>query len=486
MSNYIGQKGYTIYKSTLNSKELEFVKKELAIKPFIVGAPVQSTESFPVYRECGEKIYVPRYYGVNKFGEPSKHKFSESICATNIPFEGSLRECQLDATNAYFSKIDMNIGGCCLIEKGCGKGKTVDGLYIASKLRVKTLVIVHKEFLLDQWVDRIKQYLPTARIGRLQGTTIDVKDKDIVIGMLQSISMKNYPIEIFKEFGLTIVDEVHHISSEVFSRALFKISTKFMLGLSATMNRKDGTTKVIKMFLGDVVYSNLSQGEHDVVVKGIKYMCNDSQFKEVVLDFRGNVQYSTMINKLCDSTHRTEFVVKVILDIHSEYGHGQQMIVLSHTKKVLTYMRDALIHRGLDSVGFYVGGMKRADLDASSEKQVILATYAMAAEALDIPSLTTLIMLTPKTDIQQPVGRILREKHENPLIIDIIDVHDVFQRQWQKRVAFYASQNYRVDEARNTEYIGMKNTTWRIKKASSYTQDTSTADLIGKGCLLTL
>jgi superfamily II DNA or RNA helicase len=78
---------------------------------------------------------------------------------------------------------------------------------------------------------------------------MDVIGKDIVIGMLQSISLKDYPDWIFDDFGLTIVDECHHISSEVFSNSLFKLVTKYMLGLSATMNRKDGTTHVFKMFL---------------------------------------------------------------------------------------------------------------------------------------------------------------------------------------------------------------------------------------------
>ena len=85
--------------------------------------------------------------------------------------------------------------------------------------------------------------------------------------MLQSISMKEYPISLFSDFGLTIVDECHHISAEVFSRSLFKIVTKYTLGLSATMKRKDGLTSVIKMFLGDVVYKKVREGEDNVLVK---------------------------------------------------------------------------------------------------------------------------------------------------------------------------------------------------------------------------
>ena len=145
-----------------------------------------------------------------------------------------------------------------MLELFCGFGKTVLALKVIAELKKKTLVIVHKSFLMDQWQERIKQFLPTARVGIIQGETIDTEDKDIVLGMLQSISMKEYPHSLFQEFGLTILDEVHHLSAEVFSRALFKIVTQYMLGLSATMKRKDGLTHVFKMFLGDVIYSKKS------------------------------------------------------------------------------------------------------------------------------------------------------------------------------------------------------------------------------------
>ena len=87
---------------------------------------------------------------------------------------------------------------------------------------------------------------------------------NIVIGMLQSLSMKDYPSNIFEDFGLSIFDEVHHVSAEVFSR-IFKVVTKYTLGLSATMKRKDGLTKVIKMFLGDVVYKERENSDYLVV-----------------------------------------------------------------------------------------------------------------------------------------------------------------------------------------------------------------------------
>jgi superfamily II DNA or RNA helicase len=96
--------------------------------------------------------------------------------------------------------------------------------------------------------------------------------------------------------------------------------------------------------------------------------------------------------------------------------------------------------------------MKEKALKETEGKKVVIATYAMAAEALDIKTLTTLIMATPKTDIEQSVGRILREKHSQPLVIDIVDSHDLFKNQWRKRKTFYRRENYKILYITSPEY----------------------------------
>ena len=363
---------------------------------------------------------------------------------------------------------------------------TVMGINIISKLQKKTLIIGHKEFLLNQWIERIEQFLPGARIGKIQGQIIDIESKDIVIGMLQSLSMKEYPASLFESFGLTIIDEVHHISSEVFSCALFKIVTKYMLGLSATMNRKDGTTKVFKMFLGDVVYKGKRDTEHDVIVRAFDFNVVDEEFNAVKYDFRGNPQFSTMISKLCAYNPRSEFILRVLKDMIAENSE-QQIMILAHNKYLLKYLFDAIKHRLIadGSVGYYIGGMKEHALKETETKKVIIATYSMAAEALDIKTLTTLIMATPKTDIEQSVGRILREKHSQPIVVDIIDSHDPFQKQWIKRKAFYKKQNYKIIYTTNSKYLN-NNPEWEtLYEPGTKKNKPEKDDLYGK-CLIKL
>ena len=459
---YLGNRGYCIYKNSLTEKEKILIRSKLIAKPHILNSPVDAP-TFPIYLESEKKLYVPRYFGIKYFGPPKEIKISPGK-DIDLKFQGDLRDYQIDIIDTYLNYIDyknpkslfQGKGGA-LIEVGCGRGKTVMGIKIIELLKKKTMIIVHKEFLKSQWIERINQFLPGANIGTIQGQTIDIEDKDIVIVMLQSLSQKDYPSEIFEEFGFTIIDESHHISSECFSKALQKKVTPYYLGLSATMDRRDGLSWVFKMFIGEIVYKEKRQQQDNVLVKAIRFeVDNDDIYNDVEVDYRGNVKYSTMITKLCNYNHRSEFIIQVItteLNINPK----QQIILLAHNKSLLNYLYKATTSRNITSVGFYIGGMKEKDLKQSESQQLILATYAMAAEALDIKSLTTLILASPKTDIVQASGRIMREQHEQPLIIDIVDSHEPFMRQFQKRKKFYHDNKYNIISTNNTLYCSKEN-----------------------------
>jgi len=428
---YIGNKGYTVLKKEVDVPK---IKSELTAKISCKQYGIESKISF--FRESEKKLYLPRFYGIKQFGlVPSNLTKGDDI---HLTFSGTLRPIQETIVTSFFEK-----GANGLIEVGCGQGKTICALNIIQKQAKKTLVIVHKEFLLNQWVERIEEFLPSARIGRIQGTNIDIHDKDIVIGMLQSLSMKDYNVSLFSSFGFVVIDEVHHISSEVFSNFLFKVVKPNMLGLSATMERKDGTTPFFKLFLGDVVYKQSEKEKFDVNVRAYMYTNSDPEFNEVETDMRGNVKYSTMITKLCSYNHRTEFILDIITNLIDDKVE-QQIMVIAHNKNILKYIHDAIVHRSIATVGYYVGGMKESELKQTETKKIIIATYSMAAEALDIKTLNVLVMATPKTEIEQVVGRILRVKHSSPIVVDIIDSHTIFKNQWKKRKTFYNKNNYKI------------------------------------------
>lgn len=433
---FLGPRGLTIPKELLTEAEQNAIKKQLTFSPQSHG--YANEVKFYAYRESPHKLYVPRFY---------KYDSVPTTISAGLPiqvsFSGTIRKDQQDAVDAFLQKR------CGLLELPCGFGKTIVALYLISVLKLKTIVIVHKEFLLEQWIERIREFLPAASIGRIQGSLID-SNKDIVIGMLQSISKDKYPKEIFQSFGFTIIDETHHIAADVFSNALFQIVTPYMLGLSATMERKDGLSKVFKLFLGDIVYS-AKREKTLVYIHKVSFTSTDEDYNTVITNFKGETNYTSMIKKISEFNPRKESILK-ILGILLNEPTTHQVMILSHTKALLEYFYDAIQHRNMGTVGYYVGGMKQTALKESEGKKIILATFAMAEEALDIKTLSTLILSTPKNDVTQAVGRILRVKHEKPVVIDIVDSHSTFMNQWKKRRTFYNSQGYTIVESTHESY----------------------------------
>jgi superfamily II DNA or RNA helicase len=442
---YLGSKGYTIPKNGISEALLFKIKKQLTFSPETFASKVMKVPGpqFKVWRENDKKLYVPRFYGEQQWGVvESKLPDVETI---DVPFRGSIRELQRPAVEAFLR------AGSGLLELPCGFGKTILSLKIVSDLKMKTMIVVHKEFLLEQWVERVTEFLPTARVGRIQGATVDVEDKDIVIAMLQSLSMKEYDTSVFHGFGLTIIDETHHIAAEVFSQALFKIVTPHMLGLSATMERKDGLSKVFKLFLGNIVYSAEREKVDNVLVHKVLFRSTDTAYAATETNWKGDTQFSAMVRKVCEFAPRNEFLLTVLGHLLTDARNGQIMI-LSQNRSLLDYLHGAITTRQLSEVGYYVGGMKQTALKKTETCRVILGTYAMAEEALDIKTLTTMLFATSRTDVTQAVGRILRVKHERPLVVDIVDEHQVFVNQWTKRAAFYKKNGYNIVVSDSTSY----------------------------------
>lgn len=481
IATYLGPRGYTLKKEYLDIDELNLIRKELTVSPYVPKSSLAKPSPFKIYRESIKKVYLPKFYGLENYGKPDAEITPQGL-NIDVKFKGSLRDYQKPVVNKWLSAAKKK--GCGLIEADCGAGKTCMAIWLIGQLKKKTLIIVHKEFLMNQWKERLEQFMPDAKIGKIQGPTIDVEGKDVVIGMLQSLSMKEYDQTLFLDFGFTIIDETHHVSAEVFSRVLFKAVTKYMLGLSATMNRADGLTKVFKMFLGNVEAKWKRTAQENVIVKAIEYNNKCEEYGRELTNYRGQADYVKMITKICEFSFRTEFILKVAEDTWKKTK--RQIMIIGHRKKQLIYIHDAIKHRGFATVGYYIGGMKEQDLKITESKDIVIATYTMAEEALDIKSLATIIMSTPKKDVRQAVGRIMRSGGSK-IVIDIIDQHQIFQRHWTKRRAWYNKQKYKI---MLTNSDGYKNNDWNdiTKKKSNKnkvtTQALKTAINLNGKCLL--
>lgn len=437
MDTILCNQGYIITKKSITDNQIKSIKKDLKVKPFIQGSRGRFAKSFKIYLENNDKFCIPKFYGLTYFGKPKLEDFLKGA-DINLSFAGSLRDYQLDVINTVVPKIKNQEGGT--ISLPPGRGKTVIACKLISELKKKTLVVVHKTFLLNQWKNRIEQFLPDARVGIVQGKIIDVDDKDIVIGMLQSLSLKDdYPDDLFDDIGTIIFDECHHLSAEKFSQILRRISVPYMIGLSGTPFRNDKLEKVFEYYIGKILYYEKPKINQEILVNIYRFKMKHDKFKIVINKYTKEAQISTMVSNMVELVERNTFIVNLIKECREDVN--RKILVLSDRLDHLDYIMEEVDKLDIGTTGKYVGGMKQSKLDESEEADIIFSTYSMSSEALDISSLNTVILGTSRRNVEQSVGRILRKQKGNylsqPLVIDVVDDIRTFVNQSYTRKAYY-------------------------------------------------
>ena len=456
--SYLSKHGYVIRRDSISPELLHNLKTELR------GRPLQDEKysfnrdnSFPLYIETRNKIYIPKIYALSKFGPPENvmPNYIGENWEHEIPFTGTLYPVQIEATDVLYKELTTGSGGGILALQ-TGLGKSISALQVISKLKKKTLIIVNKITLMNQWESEIKKFLPNARIGFIQGQKkVSVSNADIVVGMLQSLGRVEYPQSLFTDFGCVCIDETHNVSSPVFSKVLMKLCCKYTIGLSATPSRSDGCEYVFKWFLGDIVYKS------DKTRKGLSPIVHlltiDSrEYKEVAQENKTTgkkqLMFSSMISELVNMTKRNALIIDVIKENISQ---SRRILVLSERREHLKIIKNMLDcdNSVTFTYGLFLGQMKQSELEASKSSRVILATYQAFGEGISERDLDTLLLVTPKKFIghlshttrnesgklEQIVGRIFRKEHveKNPRIIDFQDNFSVYRAQARQRRAFY-------------------------------------------------
>lgn len=402
------------------------LKKKLTVQPYLPGSP--AVINYSMYKIHENYIYIPKYFSIPN---ENTHVLENNHVSVKIDINCNPRDYQKTVINDIHKELLKN--DSCMACLYTGWGKTFASLYISHLLGVKTLIIVNKESLLEQWKEQIIKFTGIIP-GVIQGTKINT-DPKICIGMIQSISMKEY-INVFKDFGFTIYDETHHYCSKVFSNVFFKIRTKYNLGLTATINRADKLEYVLEWFLGKIAV-NIKL----LIIEPEIHIYNFFDYEENTIKFNvnGKINSPASLTNITENKIRTELIIKIIKDM---YKHERKILVLTDRKAHCEYLKELLNNF---SVGIYYGGMKIEDLKKSNECRIIIATYQMASEGYDNPELDTLILASPKCNVEQAVGRILRKKNNNnAVVVDINDCVSIFNNWNKKRQSFYKSRNFKI------------------------------------------
>lgn len=432
MTSLICEKGFIIPNSVITPELLKKIKSDLTVVPFS-SFDANAVKQFNVYKIQKEYITVPIYYGL---GLDLKYKvdflFPKTICENLKECNVVLRENQIECYNNAIKEFDNEFGGG-ILNLTTASGKTVLALKIISYLGLKALVIVNKRELIEQWKLEINKFLPNAQVGIIQGKTKIIESADIVLGMLQTISLKDtLSIKDFEFCDIVIIDEVHNISSEMFSKIMFKLRPRYMFGLSATMERQDKTENIIYHYLGDILFSNVGTApKQQTKIYTIPYTGSSSNVERLRT---GDPAMSKMLSNIADDSDRSNLICLIINELIDEHP-DRHILLVSDRISQLKYLYTRL---GNELSGLFIGKLKHSELNETKTKRVILAVYSMVKEGFNHPPLNCLIFGTSRSNINQTIGRIYRQPHQiNPVIVDLYDNFQPFTSQYYKRRKIY-------------------------------------------------
>lgn len=444
-SHYIAIDGLHLIKSKLDKKTIETTKNQLMIAPYSLYGFIKKS---PIYKETETELIIPKFFATYV----SENRL-QNIPA-QIPFKGVLRDYQIDIVNKCVTHIKTKFGG--ILSLGCGRGKTVISLQIAALLGVKTLIVVHKQFLLEQWIDRIKTFTGIDA-GIIKQNKIDIENKNIVVAMIKSISKRDY--DVLDQFSFVIYDEAHHVPAKMFTVALQKTGSFYNLALTATPYRTDGLIKVMHWYVGNFIYKEDTRQNKCVMVKIINYKSTDEDFVEEkrIMIQRNERKIITDMTKtldvVCKNKNRRKMICKIIKEL---IKIDNKILVLSkrikHLKKMKSRVDKYINKKNINCKTFYYIGETKSHerVEAETYGDVLFGTFDMASEALDIPKLNTIILATSIKDAVQTIGRnqrsILKIGDVRPLIIDIVDNLPIFINHGKKREKLYQNCEYQIEK----------------------------------------
>ena len=315
-------------------------------------------------------------------------------------------------------------------------GKTFTGLAIAGKLGQKTLVVVHTTSLRNQWAEEVKKVYGFEP-GIIGSGKFNI-EPPIVIGNTQSL-YRRIP-QISKEFGTMILDEMHHVSSPTFSKIVDTNHARYKIGLSGTIERKDGKHVVFRDYFGNNVFKppkeNYMVPSVDIVRSEVRFMDgNRTPWANRVTALANNQEYRHLIAMLAAA--------------YASKGH--KVLVVSDRVHFLRACAE-LVGENAVCVTGEVSHEERESLVSeilSGSKNVLFGTQAIFSEGISVNTLSCLILGTPINNeplLTQLIGRVIREK-EGKLPPKVVDIHlkgNTATKQASNRMGYYIKQGYAI------------------------------------------
>lgn len=402
-------------------------------------------------------IGVPRFWGLSMFGPPEKdiRNPGEPLSCTGPDL--GLRDLQVVAVEKVMESL-ASWGGAS-VTADCGFGKTRLAIDLIRKCGVRTLVLCNREVLMSQWAEVIKGLVPQwtvawmqgapsltrARIGAYVGPSVP---HDVCVASIDTL-IEGVPKALLQQYGLVIVDEAHHLAAATLVHALPMVAAKYVVGLSATPDRRDGLEHALYWLTGPAafVYKRLPS------VTGIRGSVIVHQVQTVgclnreKMYANGQLAFAEMLNGLAEDPRRNKYILDALC---AAIDMGRIKIIVVSSLVRHCFDLQGLLKEARPSVEACIMAGKAPEIARSKDAstRVVFATYSLLEEGYDDPILDTLVLATPRSRIQQTIGRIERTHAGKlvPVVYDICDTFSVYPSMWYKRQAFYKSRGFSIEK----------------------------------------
>ena len=426
-------------KSSLSVVEQERLKVKYTLegKDRIDGTPV----ILKAWSEDSKWLGIPRqcYKDYPSYAD-------QTICphtnwpALQFPAGGGWRgnqEQTVDKLVSYFKK--GNYGA--RLEASCGSGKTLIGLAVAQELGVPAIILVHKDDLAQGWHREALKFFPGVILGHIQGKQWNYVAGHASTCMVQTLWRQRgtYPRGFTHQFGMIIVDEGHRFSAQTFEYVFKVFPARYRLAVSATWRRRDELDAWDYHIGPKVATCKINTLTGRYVPVGLRY---------VIPGIYPKTPMAVMLNMLARNPTYNNWLTQELV---KAANNDRRVLLLSdriEQLQALQHLTDAELRRcGIrKSTSLYIGSMDDAERNRAKNADVILATYSMMAEGTNIPELDTLIMATPRSDVEQCVGRIQRavSGKKSLLIVDpVMTNYKLFTSMFKKRQSWYQKLGFK-------------------------------------------
>ena len=384
-----------------------------------------------------------------------------------ISFNGQLWPLQQEAEAAL---IKNQMGVLC---GTTAFGKTITAISLIAHYSVNTLILVHKVPLMQQWQEKIiqfldiKDHLPEENkscgrkknrniVGQMGGSRNDLHKVIDVVVFNSAISGHDVK-DFIKDYGLVIIDECHHVAAASFEKVLSQVNAKYVYGLSATPVRQDGKHPIVFLQCGSIVYRDDAKKQaEDRAFSHILFPRFTNYQLPLEWDL-SNTQIQDVFTDLSLSLNRNK---QIIQDIIKEVSNGRNVIVLTdrkeHVERLVQDIRP-IFSDVISLTGAGTAKQKRDRLELIKQYPdnrpiLIVATGKYVGEGFDVPRLDTLFLVMPfswKGTLAQYAGRLHRiyNGKNDVQIFDYVDIHvPVLERMYGKRLKGYKDLGYHVGE----------------------------------------